>query len=90
VNVGDDAQTPFPPARDLVRRARADTAGMSLSALPSYYAPVPARLLAHCASLDDARPSAYARLEEELGDNFARVLVFALASPQGVRGSSSP
>jgi hypothetical protein len=41
-------------------------------------------------SSDDARASAYARLEEELGDNMARMLVSALASPQGVRGSSSP
>jgi hypothetical protein len=41
-------------------------------------------------SSDDARTSAYARLEEELGDNMARMLVSALASPHGVRGSSSP
>jgi hypothetical protein len=64
---------------------------MSSSILESYYAPVPRLLLEHCASFDDdARPSAYARLEEELGDSFARLLVSALASPQGVRGSSSP
>jgi hypothetical protein len=54
------------------------------------YAPVPRLLLAHCASFDDARPSAYARLEAELGDSFARLLVSALANPQGIRGSSSP
>jgi hypothetical protein len=60
------------------------------SAVESEYAPVPRLLLEHCAVVDDARPSAYARLEDKLGDNLARVLVFALASPQGVRGSSSP
>ena len=60
------------------------------SAVKSEYAPVPRLLLEHCALVDDARPSAYTRLEDKLGDNLARVLVFALASPQGVRGSSSP
>ena len=58
------------------------------SAVKSEYAPVPRLLLEHCALVDDARPSAYTRLEDKLG--LARVLVFALASPQGVRGSSSP
>jgi hypothetical protein len=42
------------------------------------------------AQSDDARPSAYARLAEELGDNMARMLVAALANAHGVRGSSSP
>jgi hypothetical protein len=51
---------------------------------------VPARLLAHFCEVDSARPDAYTRLREELGDHFARVLVFALADPQGRRGSSSP
>jgi hypothetical protein len=60
------------------------------STLEFDYAPVPRLLLAHCASFDDARPTAYARLQEELGDNFARMLVSALANPQGIRGSSSP
>ena len=48
-------------------------------------------LLAHCASAhDDLRPNAYTRLEEKVGDRLARLLVFALAAPQGRRGSSSP
>jgi hypothetical protein len=49
-------------------------------------------LLAHCAIAgDDARPNAYTRLEEKLGDRLARLLVFALAAPQdGRRGSSTP
>ena len=51
---------------------------------------LPARLLAHFSEVDVARPDAYTRLREELGDHFARVLVFALATPQGRRGSSSP
>jgi hypothetical protein len=89
-NVGNDASSPFPPARDFARRAPADTRGMSSSTLDMSNAPVPRLLLMHCAVLDDARPTAYARLEEELGDSFARMLVSALASPQGIRGSSSP
>ena len=89
-DVGSDVPTPFPPARDFVRGALADTADMTSSTLESSYAPVPRRLLVHCTSFDDARPSAYARLEEELGDSFARLLVSALANPQGIRGSSSP
>jgi len=52
--------------------------------------PVPRLLLAHCASVDDGRPSAYSRLEAELGDSLARLLVSALANPHGIRGSSSP
>jgi hypothetical protein len=51
---------------------------------------VPARLLAHFCEIDSARPDAYTRLREELGDHLARVLVFALANSQGRRGSSSP
>jgi hypothetical protein len=47
-------------------------------------------LWSHWIAIDDARSSAYARLEEELGDKMARMLVSALASPQGIRGSSSP
>ena len=35
-------------------------------------------------------PSAYLRLVAELGDNLADILLFALAGPQGRRGSSSP
>ena len=67
---------------------RADTACMSSSRMDSN-APSP-RFLPDYDSSDDARTSAYARLEEELGDNMARMLVTALASPHGVRGSSSP
>ena len=89
-NVGSDASTPFPPARDFLGPAHADTRDMSSAMVESSYAPVPRRLLVHCTSFDDARPSAYARLEEELGDSFARLLVSALANPQGIRGSSSP
>ena len=51
---------------------------------------VPPRLLAQFSEVDCARPDAYTRLREELGDHFARVLVFALANSQGRRGSSSP
>jgi hypothetical protein len=48
-------------------------------------------LLAHCALADeDLRPNAYTRLEDKVGDRLARLLVFALAGPQGRRGSSSP
>ena len=47
-------------------------------------------LLAHCADVVDERERAYARLEHELGDRLTRLLVFALRSPQGRRGSSSP
>jgi hypothetical protein len=47
-------------------------------------------LLAHCASIGAERPSALTRLEAALGDDFARLLVAALAGAQGLRGSSSP
>jgi hypothetical protein len=47
-------------------------------------------LLAHCTAVADDREPAYARLEEALGGELARWLVFALAGSQGVRGSSSP
>jgi hypothetical protein len=47
-------------------------------------------LLVHCAAVADERPSAFTRLEQQLGGELARLLVRALASPQGVRGSSSP
>jgi hypothetical protein len=47
-------------------------------------------LLVHCATVVDERPSAYTRLEQQLGGELARLLVFALAGPQGRRGSSSP
>ncbi len=49
-----------------------------------------ALLLAHCAAGTVARVSAFARLELEVGDELARLLVSALTSPQGRRGSSSP
>jgi len=47
-------------------------------------------LLAHCHPVLHERPSAYERLQERVGDDLARLLVFALAGPQGRRGSSSP
>ena len=37
-------------------------------------------LVAHCASLDPATPTARERLEEKLGPELARKLVFALAA----------
>ena len=49
-----------------------------------------ALLLVHCAAVVDERESAFTRLEHELGGELARLLVFALAGPQGRRGSSSP
>jgi hypothetical protein len=88
--IGNTPADSFPPARDFSEEATADTSGMSTTTVEYDYAPVPRLLLAHCASFDDARPSAYARLEAELGDKFARLLVTALANPQGIRGSSSP
>jgi hypothetical protein len=48
-------------------------------------------LLAHCAAVPCDRPSAYSRLEEQIGGDLARMLVRALVgAPQGRRGSSSP
>jgi hypothetical protein len=47
-------------------------------------------LLVHCAAVADERVSAYQRLENALGRELARLLVFALCGPQGRRGSSSP
>ena len=48
-------------------------------------------LLAHCScAAGDLRPNAFTRLEEKVGERLARLLVFALATPQGRRGSSSP
>jgi len=58
-------------------------------------------LLEHCArigSLEDERPPAKSRLETLLGEQHARLLVFALTGSQGLRprarpgrrGSSSP
>ena len=49
-----------------------------------------ALLLVHCAAVSENRPSAYARLEQALGGELARLLVFALAGRHGRRGSSSP
>jgi hypothetical protein len=47
-------------------------------------------LLVHCPAVCDERPTAFSRLEEQLGGDLARLLVFALVGPQGRRGSSSP
>ena len=44
----------------------------------------------HCSAVSDERESARTRLERTLGGELARLLLFALASPQGRRGSSSP
>jgi len=56
--------------------------------------PQPARgaalLLVHCSDFADDRPSAYTRLEQEIGLPLTRLLVGALVGPQGLRGSSSP
>ena len=62
-NVGSDASTPFPPARDFLGPAHADTRDMSSAMVESSYAPVPRRLLVHCTSFDDARPSAYRKVQ---------------------------
>jgi hypothetical protein len=47
-------------------------------------------LLVHCAAVPENRQSAYARLEQAVGCELARFLVFALAGGHGRRGSSSP
>jgi hypothetical protein len=47
-------------------------------------------LLQHCAALegsDESRPSPYERLSAALGDEFARMLINALAREPGVRVS---
>ncbi len=60
----------------------------------SVFQPHPTRgaglLLVHCAALEPSRPSAYARLVDEIGGDLAQLLVVALAGGQGRRGSSSP
>ena len=48
------------------------------------------RLLAHCSALsrlDQTRPSAFQRLEDEVGDDLARLLLAALTprQPQRIR-----
>jgi len=48
------------------------------------------RLLERLLGLGEERPSAYARLEDAVGDEFARLLMFALSGPHGRLGSSSP
>jgi hypothetical protein len=47
-------------------------------------------LLVHCAAVGYEPPSAYSRLEDVLGGELARLLVFALVGPHGRVGSSSP
>ena len=42
-------------------------------------------LLVHCAAVASDGPTAYSRLEQELGGELARLLVFALVSPPGRR-----
>ena len=43
-----------------------------------------ALLLAHCAAFGDT-PNAYARVEEQLGEHLARLLVSGLSAPVGAR-----
>ena len=45
-----------------------------------------ALLVAHCASLDPGAPTARERLEEKLGAELARKLVFALAARERNEG----
>jgi hypothetical protein len=42
-------------------------------------------LLVHCRAVGDDRPSAYARLQDAVGGELARLLVFALSRPHGNR-----
>ena len=48
-----------------------------------------ALLLVHCRAVANDGPSAFSRLQHSVGEELARLLVFAL-SGQGRRGSSSP
>jgi hypothetical protein len=61
-----------------------------LSVLDSHPARGAALLLVHCSDYAEKFPSAYTRLEQEIGSPLARLLVGALIGPQGLRGSSSP
>jgi len=47
-------------------------------------------LLTHCTASAEDRPPAFRRLEEQLGGDFARVLVATLAGAQDRCGPSSP
>jgi hypothetical protein len=47
-------------------------------------------LLLHCGLVEDERPPAYARLEDAVGDELARFLLYELTGAYGRRGSSSP
>ena len=47
-------------------------------------------LLAHCTALVAECGTARRRLEEQVGNDLARLLVYALAGGSGLRGSSSP
>lgn len=47
-------------------------------------------ILVHCAAVGRDRPSAYARLVGKVGNELARLLMFALTGSHGRRGSSSP
>jgi hypothetical protein len=49
-----------------------------------------ALLLAHCRLLDAPAPPPRRRLESQLGERFASLLVAALVPQTGRRGSSSP
>ncbi|MGN6797640.1 MAG: hypothetical protein ACTHKS_05780 [Gaiellaceae bacterium] len=47
-------------------------------------------ILVHCAAVGRERPSAYSRLVGKVGNELARLLMFALTGSHGRRGSSSP
>ena len=49
-----------------------------------------ALLLVHCLAVANDGPSAFSRLQHAVGEELARLLVFALSGGQGRRGSSSP
>ena len=66
---------------------------MSGRPVPAFYSDLPrgsTLLLAHCGAFAGERESAYERLEDEVGGDLARLLVFALSGDHGRRGSSSP
>ena len=46
-------------------------------------------LLVHCRAVGNDRPSAYTRLQDVVGGELARLLVFALTGPQGRRGAGA-
>ena len=66
---------------------------MPVGPVPAFYSDLTrgsTLLLAHCGAFAGERESAYERLEDEVGGDLARLLVFALSGDHGRRGSSSP